>query len=473
MNSETPKALALDAAFSDALQAVLAARVEGFRQLKECQKLTAGASQETFRVLVATADGDRQFALRRCPPAQQGGPIQGQVGLETEAHLLQLAAAADIPVPGVVHVLTRDDKLGEGFLMAWLEGETLGQRIVKSVELADIRPQLARQCGEILARLHAIELDADMRKRLPTITPAALVRETWEWYQSLEVPVPMIDFTARWLLENLPGESRQTLVHGDFRNGNLMINATGVHAVLDWELAQIGDPVRDLGWLCVNSWRFGNAGLPVGGFGTIEDLLAGYQAVSGVAIDRDDLRFWQVFGSFWWSTTTLGMAATWRSGATPSLERPVIGRRSSEAQMDCVNLLVPGDFELPEVSGMDQGTQLPMPSELLEGVRTFLREEVAANENAHFSFLARVAANSLAIAQREFLYGPGLALAEHQRLQAMLGSGELDQLRRKLAQDLRAGLALDTPGLGPHLRSTVAGQLYIDQPHYSAITGHG
>ncbi|MEQ9465089.1 MAG: phosphotransferase family protein [Haliea sp.] len=471
MTSETRKETTLDPAFSSALQALLGVKIEGFRQLQECQKLTAGASQETFRILVSTDQGDRQFALRRCPPTQQGGTTLSQIGLETEAQLLQLAATAGIPVPRVIHVLTESDELGEGFLMAWLEGETLGQRIVKSEKFADIRPHLARQCGETLARLHAIDIDARMRKRLPTVSPAALVQETWEWYQGLNVPAPMIDYSARWLLENLPRESRQTLVHGDFRNGNLMINESGLHAVLDWELTQIGDPVRDLGWLCVNSWRFGKAELPVGGFGTVEDLLAGYQAVSGIEISREDLRFWQVFGSFWWSITTLAMASTWRSGETPSLERPVIGRRSSEAQMDCVNLLVPGKFEQPEDPALDNGTQLPMPAELLEGVRTFLKDEVAASANSHFSFLAKVAANSLGIAQREFLHGPRLALAEHGRLQALLGTGGLDELRWKLAEALRSGLPLKTPGLADHLRLTVAGQLSIDQPHYSALSG--
>jgi len=77
-----------------------------------------------------------------------------------------------------------------------------------------------------------------------------------------------------------------------------MINETGIVGVLDWELAQIGDPVRDLGWLCVNSWRFGKPDLEVGGFGKIEDLLDAYQQVSGIEINRDDIRFWQVFGSF-------------------------------------------------------------------------------------------------------------------------------------------------------------------------------
>ncbi len=455
--------------FNAALEAMLGNKVAGFRELKECQQLTAGASQQTFRILVDTASGDAQFALRRCPPTLEGGPSLGQIDLATEAYLLQRSGEAGIPVPAVVHVLEEGDGLGNGFLMEWLQGETLGQRIVRSESLAQIRPQLARQCGEILARLHAIEVDANLAGQLPGVAPAVLVQETWDWYQALNLPVPMIDFSARWLLENLPVNSRKTLVHGDFRNGNLMIDNNGVRAVLDWELAHIGDPVRDLGWLCVNSWRFGQVERPVGGFGTTADLLAGYEAVSGIRVSEEELRFWQIFGSFWWSVSTLQMAATWRNGHTPSLERPVIGRRSSEAQMDCVNLLFPGEFELPAATELDQGTQLPMPAELLEGVRTFLQEQVAANENKHFSFLAKVAANSLGIAQREFLFGPALAEAEHGRLQALLGDGSLDELRWKLVNELRGGLSLDTDALAEHLRQTVAGQLSIDQPGYTAL----
>jgi aminoglycoside phosphotransferase (APT) family kinase protein len=459
----------MDTDFLTALKAVLEQRVNGFRDLKECQQLTAGASQETYRILVNTDHGIQRYAFRRSQASNQSVPIPGQIGLATEAKLLQLAEKAGIPVPGVVYLIQESDQLGEGFLMQWLDGETLGQRIVRSESLADIRPQLARLCGETLARLHAIEVDDDLAGLLPAVTPAALVQETWDSYQALDIPSPMIDFTARWLLEHLPENSRQTLVHGDFRNGNLMIDESGIVAVLDWELAQIGDPVRDLGWLCVNSWRFSKAELPVGGFGTIEDMLAGYSDQSGITVSGEDLRFWQVFGSFWWAVATLNMAASWRTGDTPSLERPVIGRRSSEAQMDCVNLIIPGDFELRSEVELDQGTQLPMPAELLEGVREFLKDEVAAGDNPRFVFLAKVAANSLGIAQREFLYGPLLGQAEHTRLKGLLGEGSLDQLRWQLTSGLRSGLSLDTKGLAAHLRQTVAGQLHIDQPGYSAL----
>ncbi len=461
--------------FEEALAALLAREFPGFVSLLECQQLSAGASQETYRIRMATKDGEEQFALRRCQPTAGGASSVGRITLADEAALFRAAAGGGIPGPEVRYVLQAGDDLGEGFLMQWLDGETLGQRIVHSEELAGVRPGLARECGEILGRLHALDLEQHgLGDRLPVVEPAQLVQETWALYRDLDVPVPMIDYAWRWLNQNLPENPRCTLVHGDFRNGNLMVTPRGINAVLDWELAHVGDPVRDLGWLCVNSWRFGNATLPVGGFGEIDDLLAGYESTSGVAVTRPEVTFWQVFGSFWWAMATLQMADAWRSGATPSLERPVIGRRSSEAQMDCVNLLIPGDYTLPDKrEDLAAGSQLPMPAELLSGVRSFLREQAAPQLPPHDSFLARVAANSLGIAQRELLYGAECAAAEHTRLAALLGEdGDLDTLRRALVTALRDDLPLDTPGLAEHLRQTVACQLNIDQPRYWGLVQH-
>ena len=458
--------------FEQRLAQVLAREIPGFKSLSNCLQLTAGASQETYRVSVDTGSGERVFALRRAQPLLEDASSLGGISLETEATLLRLADGAGVPVPSVAYVLQPNDELGSGFLMQWLEGETLGQRIVRSDELADIRPALARQCGEALGRIHSIDwAEAGLQAQVPTLSPEELVDQTFQSYRDLNVPAPMIDFCWRWLKENLPGSHRQALVHGDFRNGNLMITPEGISAVLDWELAQIGDPLRDLGWLCVNSWRFGQTDLTVGGFGTLDELLAGYETTAGISVSREDVLFWQVFGSFWWATATLQMAGSWRSGGPPSLERPVIGRRSSEAQMDCVNLLIPGDYQLPDTGrALSEGTQLPMPAELLSGVIDFLKHTAADQLDPHNSFLAKVAANSLGIATREFSCGPELASAEEKRLSQLLDrAGTLDELRCALVNALRDGLPLHTPNLDHHLRQTVAGQLAIDQPRYSAL----
>ena len=135
-------------------------------------------------------------------------------------------------------------------------------------------------------------------------------------------------------------ESR--LVHGDFRNGNLIIGTDGVRAVLDWELAHLGDPMEDLGWICTNSWRFGSIDLPVGGFGEREDLFRGYEEAGGV-VDPGRVHFWEVFGSLKWGIMCMSMYSVYRSGADRSVERAAIGRRSSEAEIDLMNLLTGED----------------------------------------------------------------------------------------------------------------------------------
>ncbi len=454
--------------FEQSLAAVLAEALPGFENLIAADRLTGGASQETWRLSVNTGAGEELLCLRRSAGAVDAGKVTPAL----EAKLLQAAGAAGIPVPPVLHVLESSDGLGEGFLMGWLEGEALGGRITHSGKFADIRPQLARQCGEILARLHAVDIEATgLDRDLETASPEQLVRATWEQYQGFGTPQPMIDYTARWLLENLPAETEPALVHGDFRNGNLMVSPeAGIIGVLDWELAGIGDPVRDLGWVCTNSWRFGRADLSVGGFGTVDDLLAGYESVSSRRIDRDHLRFWTVFGSFWWSVCCLIMAESYRSGENTSVERPAIGRRASEGQADCVAMLIPGPVELPDPH--TAGDQLPRADEMLSAISSFLGEQVASELPGAKGYLARVAANSATIAAREFILGPTYDRGEHARLKQLLGKDEeIGELRWALVHALRGDMPLATPGLAEHLRETVTARLAIDQPGYAVTSG--
>ena len=465
----------LDAEFNSRLDAVIRARVPGCDGLISLERLSGGASQETYRLRVRAPDGERLLAMRRAAGGVRRETALAAPGLAGEALLMRTARAAGVPEPEVYYVLEERDGLGEGFLMEWLEGETLGGRIVRAPELEAVRPRLARECGRVLARIHAIDLAAaGLDTLLARITPAESVQLHWERYREFGTPQPMIDYTARWLLDNLPGGSAPALVHNDFRNGNLMISADcpdGIVAVLDWETAHIGDPLRDLGWICTNSWRFGRSDLPVGGFGHYDDLLAGYESVSGTRVDRDALKFWEVFGSFWWAVGCLGMADQYRTGPDRSVERPAIGRRSSECQVDCVNLLIPGPVELVEGGHPEASEEMPRIEELLASVRDFLGGDVMAETAGRTSFLARVAGNSLDIVRRDLLLGAAQRAGELARLQALFGvEAGLDNLRWRLVTGLRdRSIPLDMPGLSEHLRATVVNQVAIDQPRYSGF----
>ncbi len=459
------------------LEKVLAREIAGFDELISAERLSGGASQETYRLTVVIGGEERLLALRRAP----GGTaedVEGRPGLAVEARLMQVARAAGVPEPEVHAILDPTDGAGEGFVMEWLEGETLGARIVRSPDLDLIRPTLAHRCGRVLATIHAIDpVATGLAPHLETLTTEEFVHRMWDSYKEFDTPVPMIDYTGRWLLEHLPAETGHRLVHNDFRNGNLMISPTeGVIGVLDWEVCHLGDPMRDLGWICTNSWRFGRRDLPVGGFGHYDDLFAGYAEVAGHPVDPDHVRFWEVFGSFWWAIGCLKMGDHWRNGPDPSVERPGIARRSSECQVDCVNLLIPGPVELVEGTGPAAGSSVDMPSidELVVSVTRFLRDDVMGATQGRTSFMARVAANSLDIVRRELDLAPAHRAGERARLSALLGADhdvDLDTLRRRLVAVLRGGeLRLDDPALVHHLRTTVVNQVAIDQPSYSGFT---
>jgi len=313
----------------------LAARLAPGGAMANLRRLTAGATQEVWRFELVAGGETTPLILRRAP----GGTRVSEtaVGLETEAALVVAAAAAGVPAPPVRHVLTPEDGLGHGFIMGFVEGETLGGRIVRSEDLAGARTFLARQCGEVLARIHT--MNPDDFPRLRRSTPAELVEQYRATYRASGWPRPVFDLAFRWLDDHCPPPPDQMkLVHGDYRNGNLMIGPDGLRAVLDWEIAHVGDPMEDLGWICTNAWRFGVVDKPVGGFGEREDLWAGYEAAGGAPVKRDHALFWEVFGSMRWGVMCGSMAAAFR-GADPSVERAVIARRTSENEIDLLRLL--------------------------------------------------------------------------------------------------------------------------------------
>jgi aminoglycoside phosphotransferase (APT) family kinase protein len=313
----------------------LAQRKLGGDAIAGLTRLSAGATQEIWRFGVFRGDIETPVILRRAP----GGVRVSEtaVGLATEASLIEAAGRVGVPVPPVLCVLEEDDGLGQGFVMGFVEGETLGGRIARSEALAGARPRLARQCGEILARIHTLD-PADFPS-LRRATPAELVAQYRASYEASQWPRPVLDLTFHWLEANCPpAPQRPRLVHGDFRNGNLMVGPDGLRAVLDWEIAHVADPMEDLGWICVNAWRFGVLDKPVGGFGEREDLWAGYEAAGGDPVNRAHAHWWEVYGSMRWGVMCVGMTAAFRS-ADPSVERAVIARRVSENELDLMRLI--------------------------------------------------------------------------------------------------------------------------------------
>ena len=301
-------------------------------------KLSGGASQETWSFDIVHPDGHIGAILRRAPKGYGASPTRA-AGLEAEARLMQLSHDAGLPSPRVLRVLQPADELGTGFIMQRVEGETIARKILRDAQFAEARPVLARQLGQVAAGIHALPL-AQLPK-LRTSTATKEIAELEREYRSFDWPRPVFELALRWLRGHDPGPPKRiTLVHGDFRHGNLIIGPEGLRAVLDWELAHTGDPMEDLGWVCVNSWRFGEIDKPVGGFGTREELFAGYEA-AGRRVDPERVKFWEVMGTLRWGVMCCGMMQRFRLTPDHSMERAMIGRRSSETEIDLLRLLAP------------------------------------------------------------------------------------------------------------------------------------
>jgi aminoglycoside phosphotransferase (APT) family kinase protein len=315
----------------------------------DLRRLTAGATKATWSFTAQIGDTRRPLILQISTSAsrpEDSGAINDVkkpavtlplLAGKDDAAMLLAAAQARVPVPPVRAVLTADCGLGEGCITDFVPGETIARRIMREPGFAVLRETFASQCGEILAHIHAMD-----RASLPFLMclkgakQIALYRDV---YDSFGFPVPALELGFRWALDHLPASSRTTVTHGDFRMGNLICGEQRIHAVLDWELASAGDPMQDLGWLCVKTWRFGGI-QPVGGIGSREDLFAAYERAAGTAVDPAAVHFWEVWGSVRWAVMCLikGLAHR-REAAHRTVEAVAIGRRMEEPLFDFLESL--------------------------------------------------------------------------------------------------------------------------------------
>jgi aminoglycoside phosphotransferase (APT) family kinase protein len=251
-----------------------------------------------------------------------------------EAAAMREAERVGAPVPKVLVASADSEPLGGSFIvMSRVAGETIARKILRDEAYAEIRPSLATQCGEILGKLHQMDPAA-----LPPMNDSYQLDGLRTVLDGSGVVSPMLELALRWLDQHPPPETRKTVVHGDFRNGNLVISPDGVQAALDWELVHLGEPMEDLGWLCTRAWRFGGPG-PVGGFGEYDDLFAAYEKSSGVAVDPAVVKWWELLGTVKWGVICIVQANRHLVGGQRSVELAAIGRRLAEQEYDCLNLL--------------------------------------------------------------------------------------------------------------------------------------
>jgi aminoglycoside phosphotransferase (APT) family kinase protein len=284
--------------------------------IHDLHRLSGGASRETWRF---EADG-RPLILQR----QRLGDTRDMM---IEASVVQAAGAGGAPAPALLEARRRDDGMAFMVLEA-IEGETIARKIQRDPEFDDARDSLVADLGVALAKIHSLDAPS-----VPGLEETDQVVYYTELLDGLGQPHPVLELVRNWLLAEKPRPVKACVVHGDFRLGNIIVGPDGLRAVIDWELAHLGDPMEDLGWLCVKAWRFGGRA-PVAGLGEYEELFEAYESAGGGRVDPAVVHWWEVLGTWKWAIMCILQANAHLTGAARSHELAAIGRRVCENEYD-------------------------------------------------------------------------------------------------------------------------------------------
>lgn len=207
-----------------------------------------GQSNLTF----ALQRGDDTFVLRRGPRPPHPKSTHDMM---REARIQQLVAKAGVPVPRILAACDDDSVLGVPFyVMEFLEGEVITTDVPPAFDRDPDRAAISLAAVDALLAIHRIDVTSGELARLGR--PDGYLRRqvnlfTGLWAENTTRHLPEVALVSAWLSDNLPESQAAAIVHGDFRIGNLMFappRPVSVSAVLDWEMATIGDPLADLGY---------------------------------------------------------------------------------------------------------------------------------------------------------------------------------------------------------------------------------
>jgi aminoglycoside phosphotransferase (APT) family kinase protein len=315
-------------------------------RVENLQILAGGASQEMWRLDLHVASNDPNGAYKLVLRRQLGGKIYREaLDLWREFHVMQVAYASNVLVPYPQAFLP--DLLGRpAALVHFHQGETIGRRLVREPAFENARKKLPAQMGEMLARIHQIDFEKyalinELPHPPPQQTPAQwMLAQLEKNLDDIGEPHPALELGMRWLKRNEPAPPEKlALLHGDYRIGNVIVNADGLAQVLDWEFAHIGDPYEDLAWSQVRDWRFGYDHLRFGGIAQPDEFFDAYGREMNIRVDLARVHYWEVMGNARWAVGMLNQAQRHLRGEEPNLEFASLGRRCAEVELEVLRLI--------------------------------------------------------------------------------------------------------------------------------------
>ncbi len=313
-------------------------------ELENFKRMPGGTSREiwSFDALMTGAEStSRRSLVLRLDPA--GSRIESS--RRQEFLVMRAAFSEGVPVPEMFWLCEDPSVLGAPFfIMERVEGETIARKLLRDEAYAHARQVVIPQMAAALAKFHAIDPARHGFELLPS--PGKDPARFWitycdEIYRRYTLdPHPTFELALRWMSEHVPPPPRRlSIIHGDYRVGNIIFGPEGVRAIIDFEIAHLGDPLEDLGWFCLRAWRSGQDNKAVCGLTDREVLYDAYEKASGITVDRQTMRFWEVYGYLRWGVFTMIHARTYLDGGVANVELASIGRRTAECEIEILNLI--------------------------------------------------------------------------------------------------------------------------------------
>ncbi len=290
------------------IKAFLQSRLPGGTtlELRHFQRHTEGWSWETFSFVAhwldAGAPRKQGFVVRKQP--NQAGLV-GTYDTRGQFTVLRALGDTDVSAPRVFWYELNPELLGAPFfVMEKVEGTIplpWAETTCGPFRDAAERTSVARQFVEQLAALHAVDWHAKHLDFLGVPEPGqgAARQEVARWEAQLArvelTPIPLLQRAILWLKDRPPVSHRTSNVHGDYRLGNFICREGRIVAILDWELVHLGDPIEDLGWICLRPWR--GRSTFMASLMERHALYRVYEECSGIPISEDHVRYYEVLGN--------------------------------------------------------------------------------------------------------------------------------------------------------------------------------
>lgn len=279
--------------------------------------IAGGHSNLTY--LVTPTDGPK-LVLRR-PPL--GNVLATAHDMGREHRILSGVVQTDVPVPAPLAMCEDVEVNGAPFyVMAHVDGLVLHDEATAQMVPVEQRAGLGQHVVDVLATLHAVEPDdvglGELGKREDYLG-RQIRRWTRQWEQSKTRELATMEDVAALLVRDQPEQIGSTIVHGDYRLGNMLVADGRVAGVLDWELCTLGDPLADVGYL-MNNWidpgepTAGSSGpTGVGGFPDRAAMLDRYAAATGRDVSR--VPYYRAFSYWRLAAIVEGVLARYLAGA--------------------------------------------------------------------------------------------------------------------------------------------------------------